>query len=415
MTAKGKVVTAQIRVGTRILVSPGRESASALMPAVRKTGALVATVTKIARTDLPGTGMFGTIKHGSRYLIETDKGAVKSAPAQTFWLAKPNLAKEENMTVTVRRGAGRPAATARAAKAAQETPLPDKPAHAKKYIKAVAAGRKGAVSKPRVPTPDEVEQETAAARPARKAASKADKPVATKPAAKKTQAGAESVSKFERTVANGDFPGAAKINALLAFAAEHGWSATLSDPGHDPGKSTAQVEVSRGEEVMTVVFTDGKLDLTEMPVYMNAAGRSVKLKNVSAVKLQMSGAAKAPVREPRKGSAPRAVRPKDGSDKPKSLPFDPDGSSDEEVLDALRGHAISWRNGISKAIEEAVVAATRMVKNPDSKNGGPNLVKVESRVKIEEHPERNTRVVTFTDATGRGFHSVALDRILEVK
>jgi hypothetical protein len=77
-------------------------------------------------------------------------------------------------------------------------------------------------------------------------------------------------------------PGADKATALLHFAAGHGWGASVEA---EPGGVTIVVSLARGEQSITVTFTDGKLDLERMPAYTKAEGaKAVQVKNVSAVR-----------------------------------------------------------------------------------------------------------------------------------
>lgn len=81
MSAAGKVTTAALRKGDRILL---RKLDSGLLDvAYKKTGAVVATVefTTSVAPKRPG--------RQSRYVIVTDAGtSVQLAPSQTHWLAK---------------------------------------------------------------------------------------------------------------------------------------------------------------------------------------------------------------------------------------------------------------------------------------------------------------------------------------
>lgn len=83
MTAKGKAVTAHLKAGDRIIVSPTK-TPDVLGVSVRKTGpdALRATVQSVSASMVRQGGW----KAQRRYRIVTDIGVVvNSAPSQTYW------------------------------------------------------------------------------------------------------------------------------------------------------------------------------------------------------------------------------------------------------------------------------------------------------------------------------------------
>lgn len=85
MTAAGKIPTAQLVKGTRVLVtlSPSQALPQRWLPAYRKTGATVATVDRLEAYHEDGGH-----RAKRRYTVHTDVGTVDCAPAQTFFLAK---------------------------------------------------------------------------------------------------------------------------------------------------------------------------------------------------------------------------------------------------------------------------------------------------------------------------------------
>jgi hypothetical protein len=329
------------------------------------------------------------------------------------------------MTTTVK-GAGR-ARHESNRRHQQRTPLPPKdgsqnatPAEVETADKLRAAAVKLPRKSAAKVDPEELRTATRAAREAQRKAPAAKataakpsvaeksadaKPAATRRPAKKASASSTSVPP--------DAPGAVKAQRLVDAAREAGWTPKFVIKG-----TTITVFSEREGESIETTLTDGKLDLSAMPVWTDGS-RTVKLKNVSAVIAQMSGTkptAKAISATPR---APRRTKAQRAEESPRPLPFDPEGASDEEVLDAIRGRAIEWMNGISRKVEASVVAATIQVKNPKYKKGQstgePEYIDRPAPVKIEEHPNRSTRVVTFTDHGGTGFRSVALDRLTSVR
>jgi len=285
------------------------------------------------------------------------------------------------MTTTASKGAGRARHSARTTKAAQRTPLPPRD------------GSQNA-------TPAEVEANAKARRAAVKSApakpAEATAPVA---AAKRGGKATQAAKAAAAAIPEGT-PGAAKATRIMEAAAASGWTASLTVNG-----TTLRVHVERGSEAIGTTFVDGKLDLSEMPTYHDG-DRSVKLKNVSAVLKQMTG--EKPTAKPVTERRTRTPRPK-ASPETAALPFDPEASSDEEVLDAIRGRSIEWMNMISRNVEHAVVLASRTIRG---KMGEP--VERPVKIGIAPHPQRNTRVVTFTDGEATGTRSVALDRITRV-
>jgi hypothetical protein len=207
------------------------------------------------------------------------------------------------MTVTVKRGAGRPAAAAKTAKAAQRSPesvaatatrskarnagIREQESSAEKPEETLSASQKALRTRraneraAQRTTPEPVaEPKSGAELPAKVA-----KP-ATATRGARRGAGKAPAGDLPALVSNA-YPGAAKANGLLGHCVEHGWSASATT---EPPTSIV-VRAERGSEVIVVAFIDNKLDLSRMPVLSRPDRRDVQLKNVSAAKKIIEGAA----------------------------------------------------------------------------------------------------------------------------
>lgn len=314
-----------------------------------------------------------------------------------------NTPSEENeMTTTVKRGAGRPAAAAKTAKAAQRTPLPAKDAKPAETSTKATRGAKLAKLKA---------SEAAAAKAADRAPSSPT--TAKRAAAKATPVKATRRTRTASATLPEDFPGAKKIMRLLdGPAQEAGWAGRVVSA--DPQTGAVEVAISKGDVTMTWYGVDGKQDTAQAPRYSDGE-RTVMMKNIAGILAQATGEREwvKPIGTARKAKAkaPTGDRKAKTADTPmKSLPFDPTAASDEEIVEALRGRTLTWTNGLSKAVESAVVAATRDIVNAKGQVTGTKP----AVVKVETHPTKKTRMVTFTDHEGAGTRTVALDRMLEV-
>lgn len=89
----------------------------------------------------------------------------------------------------------------------------------------------------------------------------------------------------KRTAVPADFPGAAKAARLAEAASETGWTAEV----RTEGATMLVVTVRRGGASIVTTLTDGKLDLSRMPLHTRAAdARPIKLRNVSAALAAMA-------------------------------------------------------------------------------------------------------------------------------
>ena len=193
----------------------------------------------------------------------------------------------------------------------------------------------------------------------------------------------------------GLFMGHSKATKLAEFAEDFGWTSVIETPAPD----TVVAVLTKESEEITATWVNGIVPPEATPVYC-VGERQVKLRNVSAAKKQIGSEPDAkpiqelspgPVRRSRRGSGslpPNLPR--------RRVPFDVETASDEEIIKALTGKKIRWRNMMANGkIEHGQV----------SRRG--------KQIKIERHPNRSTRTITFCDDNG-GFRSVALDRLLVV-
>lgn len=104
---------------------------------------------------------------------------------------------------------------------------------------------------------------------------------------------------------------------------------------------------------------------------------------------------------------PRGRRPKRNYvERRVNLPFDPDGDDDETVLECLFGRKITWRNSYTNGEESASVPK----EGARAKNGRLSNIQTHLTETID-----GRRILTFVDAGGTGFRSVALETIMVVK
>lgn len=252
-TADGKITAARLAERDQILVRR-TTAAGVVIPSTTKTGpdTVAARVLGVRKFTQSGSGHFGTVGARSRLVVDTDAGAATVPAHQTFWLASarkraatPTPQEDTAMTTTVRKGTGRPTATAKRERAAQRAPK----------ATATATG--------------------------------------TLPE---------------------DFKGRTKVMRLIDGAAEHGWTATLSEM--DPKTGAATVTCARGEDSIRSEFIDGKS--AGYSFHTLPGGKVRKLNNVSAVLHVMAGlsppghpipAPAAPAAETPAPAAPTAARP----------------------------------------------------------------------------------------------------------
>jgi hypothetical protein len=317
------------------------------------------------------------------------------------------------MTNVVRKGAGRPAAAARTKKAAQRTPLPrkageagkgttakvikdevekqaTKKAAAKRTTRAMARdelvqSRKRGDNLRRKPTdPKPVAQ--ALARSGRRAAKQASTSAPKRPVSA-TTGQPRKAKRAASAELPADFPGRSKIVAWRDYAEAQGWAMTITASNDTDCIIVAELDNAQ----LVVKFFNGRQNYADgnLP-YLTVNGHTTVFKNVAAARAHVDGSKPASTEPKVRGGRRKATEESvaRGSRKlPKWLEM-----SDDEILAALVGHEITWRNHLSDSLHSATVVSSK-------------------HVKLEPH-DRDTLILRFTDDFG--FHAVALDRIVKV-
>lgn len=192
-----------------------------------------------------------------------------------------------------------------------------------------------------------------------------------------------------------DSPSEAKAQAFAAESEALGWTATVT---HDTG--VYEVRSTRGDEELVLHWADGKF--IEDARY-SCGGRVVSVRNASAAKKKMAVPASDALASNAKvvkgnGSGPRKPRLSLADEEERyyaPLPFDPAETSDLDVLAAVVGRTLVWRNTATRSDEEARI-------------GPPPQRQLGIVVK------NGRRILTFC-AEGGPFRSIYLDAILEVR
>lgn len=302
------------------------------------------------------------------------------------------------MNTTVRRGAGRPAATRKRNRHSQTTALPPKAA-------------KSAAPDPAAETPVEArEQYGLMTIPELKARAGQ---LHVKPVPRTKGALLNAILEAERNVKHlaavaaaveepqepgwdGAAPsdaieqrGARKAEKLAAEITPHGWS-TPEVTALAAGRVTAVSR--RGAEVLTVVWDSGVFDY-ELSGHI-IQDRTTKIRNVSHGRQLAARPAAEAAAELARVSSNRSFRPREPrTSTPKGkMPFDPETSSDAEVIAALLGRHVVWVNRISNLEEHAQASKT------------------DRQWKVTG--EGAERVIQFTTETG--YRAARLDMILRV-
>lgn len=198
------------------------------------------------------------------------------------------------------------------------------------------------------------------------------------------------VNTRQRVRSNGDST-REKAEALALFGKEHGWGTDVIEA--DPG---LLVKAIKGGEVIQCYFIDGKYDAGR-PASVSVGSWTGKLRGVHGCRKQMAGEGRdRPHAEPGKGrSAPRKKAKQDDAheespeDAKAKVPFDVESDDDPTVMKALLGKQIRWRNGVSGAIDEALLPGKAKGKKRDV-------------VTITTHPKTGRRMVTFLTVLSAG-------------
>jgi hypothetical protein len=313
------------------------------------------------------------------------------------------------MTEIVKKGAGRPAATARSNKHAQRTPLPPKPGsiaeqavefgrsvpphkrngmveiEPKGYGQMTVAELRAEAKRLGVGIPGLSRMAKGALLTAileweRAGVAVADRPVSFPEPAPidvaldesfpiKEQA--EEPSPAEGTLETLSEDGKKSLSKAANFLEESvrlGWSADkqgTQDPAH------YGVTVARGAERIEIEWVGGVFQ-GDTCYYSHPARTPIKLRNASHAKKVMAIPAEKADEEARKVSAHKVTRPARKSQAEtisagrKALPFDVDTATDEEVISAVANRNVAWTNEISGAIEDAYVSSSPTIQQGTS-------------------------------------------------
>jgi hypothetical protein len=167
-----------------------------------------------------------------------------------------------------------------------------------------------------------------------------------------------------------------KVQRFVDTAREHGWSVAFF--------SHEEVQARRGIELVMASWCGGRWDAEY--AYYDIAGSERGLPNLAAAERILE-------------------KPPFVGGFRKSVPFDPDGATDDEILDACTDKTLTWLNTLTNDTETA-----RMP--PDDRNPRTGR-RYHEHTKFTE-TTAGRRVLTFVDANGTGFRSVALDSLLRV-
>lgn len=200
----------------------------------------------------------------------------------------------------------------------------------------------------------------------------------------------------------------AKAKELAAFGDQAGWSCDINHLG----TTEYEVVAKRGDEIIHCYFVDGKYNRDRFST-VSVGTWSGRLRGVHGVRKQMANEGRdRPFPRPGQGRSALAKARRDDADDPDAereneeadhLPFTHD-APDVEIIDAIAGRVIRWRNVTSGKTEHAEVPSKK------------------ARIMIADHPKRDTRIVSFNqvvydDNKRAGYGSeriVALDRMLRV-
>lgn len=342
------------------------------------------------------------------------------------------------MTTNVPKGAGRAAHKARTERHAQRTPLPPRrtsspgtesitsllgglaaparkgaakkaqPAKAKATSKAAtptekpAKAARGATAKPvkATKTTKKVPSKPVAAAeasPQAKTQAKAARPRATTRGTSSAPSPVETLALQREEDADESRPGPTKAAMLAAWAREHGWEVEMIPL---PDQNGGCVSCTRGGELIDVHFLDNKLDVLQMPTY-TVGSRTVKLRNVSAARKQMlvpADEALAAIPSARRERKPREKHDDDRGAVVlrRRIPWAED-ASDEEIILAVIGRKLIWRNTIAGTYDEGHVLP----------------IKEQKQLKVVVAPN-GKRTLNWASSDG-GFRSVYIENIVQVR
>lgn len=245
---------------------------------------------------------------------------------------------------TVKRGAGRPAHTARTNRHAQRTPLPPKGTEIEDARAVIAEATEG-----------------------RKRTGKAASVAAPAPASRPAPAGPFP------TPDTGDSKSWPKAIAFRDAVSALGWSTSVGHPQDGAEIDLVECTAQRGDEYLYISWKAGAL---QHPVTYTIDTRTVKMRNASQAKQYAARSPEEAAKELSKVTSNRAFRKKEPSVKPnvRALPFDPGLATDEEVVTALLGKSVAWINRISNGVESATLGRDVKRVRIEEKEGGRQVL-----------------------------------------
>lgn len=338
------------------------------------------------------------------------------------------------MTTTVRRGAGRPAATAKSNRHAQRTSLPPRPGVVEEALDSLSLGElrqlaldrgfstgtKGGKREiidllrkypngPRgkrtaddaVPDADIEEMSVPELRKyarelriepmpgtrsgllrAIRTAGTAPEPAGPRervtPKAASPSAGRTAAATPQRTATGAPQKRAGmtksdeKAYAYVSKIEELGW--TTSVERHVP-EGITEVTARRGDEILWISWTHGAMTNVPKPSY-TVADRTVQIRNASEC-LKYAARARAEAdQELEKVRTNRFFRRRPQEPKRSNLPFDPESASDRDIIDAIAGKTVHWHNSLTQGTEIAIMNLDpRRIEIEMSARDGERIVK----------------------------------------
>ena len=322
------------------------------------------------------------------------------------------------MTTTVKRGAGRPAATKKSNRHAQRTPLPPKAGQVQDAKDAIEETRQAPQFGNMTVAQLRAYAREHGASSIAKLTSKGELLTALLAWDQKQSAKVRQQLQPDKLDANldaafspkkasqalGDTKSAVKAQAFLVEAARLGWDGS----GTTTGERTA-VKVHRGEETIEIEWRDGVF--TGECFYTHNGRTPIKVHNASAAKKRMAILPAQAAVEAQKVTAHKVAKAAVATRrtaKPSQLPFT-EASLDQEVLDALYGKRVKWTNRVSGAEEDDVVP--ELASGVRLGDGTRGVSKQHHQPKIKE--TKSGRVVEFVGSMG--FRSVLLSQVTEVR
>lgn len=183
----------------------------------------------------------------------------------------------------------------------------------------------------------------------------------------------------------------------LALAAEGaGWEVERIINGN---RKTVRATRSESGELLEANWENNRA--CEPMGFYEINGRRAKLQHVTVAKKIMATPPEVAARNAENiqaaRKAPRAVSHRTLA---QGVPFDPATATDEEVLTAILGREITWRNVLSNGEVEGIAVV------PESGK--------QTRLDDDDLRDPATRQLTFCDAEGGGYYTVRLSALLSV-